>query len=144
VRNSSRSRYAVAALVDLALSQSRRPVALAEIAQRQAVSVSYLGQIFALLHQSGFVRSVRGPGGGYLLARPAEEIRVSEIFTALAAAKSVGTDNDEGDGIRAGASVSNLWLALDQEALRYLSTITIRDVANGATKTKAELPLAAE
>ncbi|MSO97983.1 MAG: Rrf2 family transcriptional regulator [Rhodospirillaceae bacterium] len=77
MRNSSRSRYAVAALVDLAQSQTRRPVALSDIAQRQDVSVSYLEQVFALLRQNGFVKSVRGPGGGYLLARAANDIRIS-------------------------------------------------------------------
>jgi Rrf2 family transcriptional regulator, iron-sulfur cluster assembly transcription factor len=131
VRNSSRSRYAVAALVDLAQSQTRRPVALAEIAQRQSVSVSYLEQVFALLRQNGFVKSVRGPGGGYLLARGAEDIRISDVFTAFAAAKTVGGESEESDGNRAGASVSGLWDALDRESLRFLSTITIKDVADG-------------
>ncbi len=131
MRNSSRSRYAVAALVDLAQSQTRRPVALAEIAQRQSVSVSYLEQVFALLRQNGFVKSVRGPGGGYLLARGAEDIRISDVFTAFAAAKTVGGESEEPDGNRAGASVSGLWDALDRESLRFLSTITIKDVADG-------------
>jgi Rrf2 family transcriptional regulator, iron-sulfur cluster assembly transcription factor len=131
VRNSSRSRYAVAALVDLAQSQTRRPVALAEIAQRQSVSVSYLEQVFALLRQNGFVKSVRGPGGGYLLARGAEDIRISDVFTAFAAAKTVGGESEESDGNRAGASVSGLWDALDRESLRFLSTITVKDVADG-------------
>jgi Rrf2 family iron-sulfur cluster assembly transcriptional regulator len=117
--------------VDLAQSQTRRPVALAEIAQRQSVSVSYLEQVFALLRQNGFVKSVRGPGGGYLLARGSEEIRVSDIFSAFAAAKSVGGDNEDSDSSRAGASVSGLWAALDRESLRFLSTVTIKDVAEG-------------
>jgi len=135
VRNSSRSRYAVAALVDLAQSQSGRPVALAEIAQRQSVSVSYLEQVFALLRQNGFVKSVRGPGGGYLLARRPEDIRVSDVFTAFAAAKTVGGDSDETEYNRAGASVAGLWAALDRESLRFLSTYSIRDVADGEAGT---------
>jgi len=142
VRNSSRSRYAVAALVDLAQSQTRRPVALAEIAQRQSVSVSYLEQVFALLRQSGFVKSVRGPGGGYLLARTPDEIRVSDIFSALAAAKTVGGDVDESETARAGASVANLWVDLDKEMLRFLGTVTIKDVA--AAGAKPNLAQAAE
>ncbi len=136
MRNSSRSRYAVAALVDLAQSQTRRPVALAEIANRQAVSVSYLEQVFALLRQGGFVKSVRGPGGGYLLSREANEIRISDIFSAFAAAKSIGTDSDADDGTnRAGASVAGLWASLDRESLRFLSTISIKDVAEGGLST---------
>lgn len=131
MRNSSRSRYAVAALVDLAQSQTRRPVALADIAQRQAVSVSYLEQVFALLRQNGFVKSVRGPGGGYLLARAPEDVRISEVFAAFASAKTVGAEGDETDAQRAGASVAGLWDALDRESLRFLSTISVRDVAEG-------------
>jgi Rrf2 family iron-sulfur cluster assembly transcriptional regulator len=118
--------------VDLAQNQTRRPVALADIANRQSVSVSYLEQVFALLRQGGFVKSVRGPGGGYLLARPPEEIRVSDVFSTLAAAKSVGGENDDADTGRAGASVAGLWQALDQEMLRFLATITIKDVVDDA------------
>jgi Rrf2 family iron-sulfur cluster assembly transcriptional regulator len=121
----------VAALVDLAQSQTKRPVALSEIADRQSVSVSYLEQVFALLRQGGFVKSVRGPGGGYLLARSPEDIRVSEVFTVLAAAKNVGGEADDGETARAGASVAGLWIALDKEMLRFLSTISIADVASG-------------
>ena len=109
-------------------------MALAEIAQRQSVSVSYLEQVFALLRQSGFVKSVRGPGGGYLLARTPDEIRVSDIFSALAAAKTVGGDVDESDTARAGASVANLWVDLDKEMLRFLGTVTIKDVAAAGAK----------
>ena len=130
MRNSSRSRYAVAALVDLAQSQTRRPVALSDIAQRQDVSVSYLEQVFALLRQNGFVKSVRGPGGGYLLVRAANDIRISDVFTALASATSVSADRDDSEGPRAGASVANLWAALDRDMMRFLSTITIRQVAD--------------
>lgn len=129
MRNSSRSRYAVAALVDLAQSSTGRPVALSEIAQRQSVSVSYLEQVFALLRQSGFVKSVRGPGGGYLLARPATDIRVAEIFAAFAAARSVGGDVDDDNG-GAGASVAHIWAAMDQEILRFLGTVSIADAAS--------------
>ena len=142
MRNSSRSRYAVAALVDLTLSKTTRPVALAEIAQRQSVSVSYLEQVFALLRQNCFVKSVRGPGGGYLLARSSDDIRVSDIFTAFASYKTVGGESDESDGSRAGATVFGLWSALDRESIRFLSTITIKDVADGnlaATKIGAKV-----
>lgn len=143
MRNSSRSRYAVAALVDLAQAQAKRPIALSEIAARQSVSVSYLEQVFALLRQGGFVKSVRGPGGGYLLAREPEAITVAEVFTTLAAAKTVGGEPDEGENARAGASVAGLWSALDKEMLRYLSTISIKDVVAGQ-EGKLGVALAAE
>jgi Rrf2 family protein len=71
------------ALVDLASQTDGRPVALAEIAERQEISLSYLEQLFAKLRRGGLVRSVRGPGGGYLLARSAEETRISDAILAV-------------------------------------------------------------
>jgi Rrf2 family iron-sulfur cluster assembly transcriptional regulator len=75
VKLSTKGRYAVMALVDLASQTDGRPVALADIAERQEISLSYLEQLFAKLRRGGLVRSVRGPGGGYLLARSADETR---------------------------------------------------------------------
>lgn len=79
----TRGRYAVMALVDLARHSDGRPVSLAEIAERQEISVSYLEQLFAKLRRCGLVRSVRGPGGGYLLAHPASETRIGDIILAV-------------------------------------------------------------
>jgi Rrf2 family iron-sulfur cluster assembly transcriptional regulator len=123
----------VAALVDLAQSQSRRPVALADIAQRQAVSVSYLEQVFALLRINGFVKSVRGPGGGYLLSRTPDEIRVSDVFTSFAASQAAADgDRDHDDVARGNTLTAKLWDTLDAETMRFLSNVTIRNVVDGA------------
>jgi len=80
---STKGRYAVMALVDLASQTDGRPVALADIAERQEISLSYLEQLFAKLRRGGLVRSVRGPGGGYLLAHAAAETRISDAILAV-------------------------------------------------------------
>ncbi|MBM3581204.1 MAG: Rrf2 family transcriptional regulator, partial [Alphaproteobacteria bacterium] len=80
---STKGRYAVMAMVDLASNSRGKPVALADVASRQEISLSYLEQLFSKLRRGGVVKSVRGPGGGYLLARPESETRVSDIILAV-------------------------------------------------------------
>ena len=80
---STKGRYAVMAMVDLAQNISGKPVNLAEISDRQAISLSYLEQLFSKLRRAGLVKSVRGPGGGYRLAERAENIRISEVILAV-------------------------------------------------------------
>jgi Rrf2 family iron-sulfur cluster assembly transcriptional regulator len=83
MRLSTKGRYAVMAMVDLARHGADGPVALADIALRQEISLPYLEQLFAKLRRSGLIRSVRGPGGGYLLARPCSSMRISDIIVAV-------------------------------------------------------------
>src|SRR3954447_10583745 len=83
VRLSTKGRYAVMAMVDLAQHSKGSPVALADIAERQEISLSYLEQLFAKLRKGGLVKSVRGPGGGYLLAHGMEGTRISDIILAV-------------------------------------------------------------
>ena len=83
MRLTTKGRYAVTAMVDLALHSEDGPVALAEIAERQMISLSYLEQLFGRMRRVGLVKSVRGPGGGYLLARPQSETTVSDIILAV-------------------------------------------------------------
>ncbi|MFW6413104.1 MAG: Rrf2 family transcriptional regulator, partial [Oceanicaulis sp.] len=80
---STKGRYAVMAMADLAVSSKDGPAPLGEIASRQEISLSYLEQLFAKLRRAGLVKSVRGPGGGYRLARPAGETRVADIMIAV-------------------------------------------------------------
>src|SRR5690625_6392756 len=80
---STKGRYAVMALVDLAANTDGRPVTLAEIAERQQISLSYLEQLFAKMRRAGLVTAIRGPGGGYLLAHPAEQTRIADIILAV-------------------------------------------------------------
>ncbi len=125
MRNGSKARYAVAALVDLALQQSRRPTALADIAQRQEISISYLEQLFARLRQAGLIRSVRGPGGGYILSRPAAEISIGEICQAV-------INNEEPQSIPGSEAVQartrSLWQLVDDETTRTLQGISLQQV----------------
>ncbi len=91
MRLSTKGRYAVMAMVDLAKHCTGRPISLAEIADRQEISLSYLEQLFSRLRKGGLVRSVRGPGGGYLLSREAADLRISDIIvvpTSLAPTSS--------------------------------------------------------
>ena len=83
MRLSTKGRYAVMAMVDLAMHSDGKPVALAAIAERQDISLSYLEQLFARLKRHALVKSVRGPGGGYMLAHGSEGTRVSDIILAV-------------------------------------------------------------
>ena len=80
---STKGRYAVMAMVDLANTSRGRPVSLSDISERQEISLSYLEQLFGKLRRGGLVKSVRGPGGGYLLNRPASETRISDVILAV-------------------------------------------------------------
>lgn len=120
------------AMVDLAHHGRGRPIALAEIADRQEISLSYLEQLFAKLRRGGLVRSVRGPGGGYLLARGAGETPISDIIHAV----------DEpiraircAPGSPAGCTLAksrclthDLWAALGDHIEAYLASVTLGDV----------------
>src|SRR5215472_5914436 len=83
MRLSTKGRYAVMAMVDLAQHSAGTPISLAEIADRQEISLSYLEQLFAMLRKGGLVKSVRGPGGGYLLAHDRGETRIADIILAV-------------------------------------------------------------
>src|ERR1700749_4867832 len=84
MRLSTKGRYAVMAMADLAQPEPpKKPVSLADIAKRQEISLSYLEQLFAKLRRGGLVKSVRGPGGGYRLNRPAGEVRISDIIVSV-------------------------------------------------------------
>lgn len=125
MRVGSKGRYAVVALVDVAENSSSRPVALADVASRQRISLSYLEQLFALLRRAGLVQASRGPGGGYRLQRAAADISVGEVFRAVAEPGSAAADNgrDWAQGPAAG-----LWAALDQNVEQFLDQATLADL----------------
>lgn len=129
---STKGRYAVTALADIALHQGDRPVPLAEISERQDISLAYLEQLFVKLRRSGIVESIRGPGGGYRLAMQPDEMRISDIMTAvderLNAMSGVGT---EGEGIATSPEARlthALWEQLSAHVHVFLSQTTIADV----------------
>lgn len=129
---STKGRYAVMAMVDLAHHSKGTPVALAEIAERQEISLSYLEQLFAKLRRGDLVRSVRGPGGGYLLARPAEETKVADIILAvdepLRATRCAPGAPWGCRPNKARCLTHELWESLGNEIHLFLSSITLADV----------------
>ena len=138
MRLSTKGRYAVMAMADLARNGADRAVSLAEIATRQEISLSYLEQLFARLRKSGLVKSVRGPGGGYRLAREACETAVAEIVLAvdepIRATRCVGAGSPKGCMIKGERCITHhLWEDLGQEIHRYLASVSLEDVIQNRT-----------
>lgn len=131
---STKGRYAVMALVDLAANDAGRPIALAEIADRQEISLSYLEQLFAKLRRGGIVTSVRGPGGGYQLAHAAEETRISDIILAVdEPIRATRCQPGQPFGCRGNQSrcmTHDLWEELGNQIYLFLSSVTVADVVS--------------
>ncbi len=131
---STKGRYAVMALVDLAHNGHDQPVSLADIADRQDISQSYLEQLFGRLRKAGLVRSVRGPGGGYLLSYPAEEMRISDVILAVDEPLRVTrcTPSSPAGCLsnRSRCLTHDLWVELGNQIQIYLASVTIGDVCN--------------
>ena len=131
---STKGRYAVMAMVDLAKHSNGHPVALADIADRQEISLSYLEQLFAKLRRGGLIRSVRGPGGGYLLARPIDATRVSDIILAVdEPIRATRCRPDSPSGCKSDRSrclTHDLWEELGNQIHLFLSSVTLEDVTN--------------
>ena len=120
MRMSTKGRFAVNALIDLALRESAGPVALASISQRQQISLSYLEQLFSRLRRDGMVESTRGPGGGYTLGRNADLISVADVVRAVDEPMDDGADEDRSLGMS-----KALWERLNAVMLAHMSTITL-------------------
>jgi len=126
MRLTTKGRYAVTAMLDLAIHAQQNPVSLNEISGRQSISLSYLEQLFAKLRRGGLVSSVRGPGGGYQLSRSSEEINVAEVVDAV---------NESMDATRCGNLANcqggekclthHLWCDLSAQIHNFLSSITL-------------------
>ncbi len=129
---STKGRYAVMALCDLATHSQDKPVALADIADRQEISLSYLEQLFAKLRRGGLVNSVRGPGGGYLLAHEAGETRISDIILSVdEPIRATRCTPGQPFGCRGNNSrcqTHDLWEELGNQIYLYLSSVTVEDV----------------
>ncbi len=132
---SAKGRYAVMALADLAAQARPGPVTLYDIAERQDISLSYLEQLFAKLRRGGLVKSVRGPGGGYMLARTPDETRIADIVLAV--------DEVPPNAIRCTPNqpfvcrrisdrclTHDLWEELGNQVFHYLQSVTLADVVN--------------
>ena len=130
---STKGRYAVMAMADIASQASEEPVSLAAIAERQRISQEYLEQLFMKLRKSGIVESARGPGGGYRLTRDPEEIRISEIVMAVD--EPLQVTRCSGDAIEGCVDghkclTHDLWSALGRQIYSFLSAVTLGDVIN--------------
>lgn len=132
MRLTTKGRFAVTAMIDLALRQDNGPVTLAAISQRQQISLSYLEQLFGKLRRNDLVESTRGPGGGYSLGRKACDITVADIITSvdepLDATHCGGKENCQGDGGR--CMTHDLWTALNERMFEFLESVTLQKLVD--------------
>ena len=140
MRLSTKGRYAVMAMADLAKrAEGGRAITLADIAQRQDISLPYLEQLFARLRRQGLVKSVRGPGGGYRLARPASETPVAEIVTAVDEPLEAVRCRSTAVGCMPGGVrclTHDLWDDLGRHIHDYLASVTLEDVVSGRLRER--------
>lgn len=131
MRLTTKGRYAVTAMLDLALHEGKGPIALAEISARQGISLSYLEQLFSRLRKQDLVSSTRGPGGGYRLGMPLEEISIASVIGAVDesvdARKCGGEKNCQGDER---CLTHELWEELSEQIYFFLNGISLSDLVN--------------
>ncbi|MEE8351894.1 MAG: Rrf2 family transcriptional regulator [Rhodospirillales bacterium] len=130
---STKGRYAVMAMVDIAAHTEGKPIALADVAERQEISLSYLEQLFGKLRRGGLVKSVRGPGGGYLLAHGADDTRISDIILAVdEPIKTTRCTPGSPVGCKSNKSrclTHDLWQELGNKIFLYLNSVSLADVS---------------
>ena len=130
MRLTTKGRFAVTALLDLALHADNGPVTLSNIAERQKISLSYLEQLFAKLRRHALVESVRGPGGGYNIGRPLAQMTVADIIIAVEepidSRQCEGRENCLGDsGVQRRCMTHDLWESLNDNVIQFLSGVTM-------------------
>lgn len=141
MRLTTKGRFAVTAMIDLAMRQHQGPVTLAGISQRQKISLSYLEQLFGKLRRHELVESTRGPGGGYSLARSAKDITVADIIFAvdepIDATSCGGTANchDEGE-----CMTHELWTNLNKKMIEYLDSVSLGELVDQQRGRDARQP----
>lgn len=126
MRLSTKGRYSVTAMLDLAIHDKAGPVTLGDISQCQGISLSYLEQLFSNLRKAGLVKGVRGPGGGYRLAKPATDISIADIISAVD--ENVDVTNCSGEGDCQGGErclTHELWTDLSQRLYKFLDNISL-------------------
>ncbi|MFK7731174.1 MAG: Rrf2 family transcriptional regulator [Pseudomonadales bacterium] len=125
----TRGRYAVTAMLDLAVNSESGPANLAKISTRQDISLSYLEQLFSLLRRRGLVKSQRGPGGGYLLAKEAEDISVAQVIAAVNEDTDVTRCGGSGNCQHGGTCLTHhLWMDLSDQIRNFLGDISLADL----------------
>jgi len=131
MRLSTKGRYAVTAMMDIALHEKQGPVTLAEISQCQGISLSYLEQLFSKLRKQGLVKGVRGPGGGYTLARPSGEISVADIIQSVDEKLDMTKCGGKGNCSNGEKCLTHqLWFDLSCNLYKFLSGIKLDQYVN--------------
>lgn len=139
MRLTTKGRFAVTAMIDLAMRDGRKPVTLADISERQKISLSYLEQLFGKLRRRELVSSVRGPGGGYQLVKKTDEVSVADIIRAvdepIDATQCGGRENckDERKCL-----THDLWASLNERIFDYLNSVTLAQLVAKAQAQAAE------
>ncbi len=129
MRLTTKGRYAVTAMLDLALHATKSPVSLADISDRQSISVSYLEQLFAKLRKRGLVLSVRGPGGGYQLAAPPKTVFVAQIIDAVDESVDATRCGGQGDCQQGATCLTHeLWSDLSTQIHTFLANISLQEL----------------
>ena len=129
MRLTTKGRFAVTAMLDIALHRGGRPVTLAGISQRQNISLSYLEQLFGRLRRHNLVDSVRGPGGGYTLARPLDKVSVADIVIAVDEPLDATQCGGKEDCLDEGRCMTHdLWSALNKKIYEYLHSVALSDL----------------
>jgi Rrf2 family protein len=133
---STKGRYALRALIDLGLHMDQGPVLRKDIAERQEISSDYIGQLFVELRKTGFIESVKGPGGGYVLAQDADKIRVGDIIRAvegpIALVQCVGSNSEDACHRMDSCVTYLLWKRLSETIEGVLDSITLKDLCDQA------------
>jgi Rrf2 family iron-sulfur cluster assembly transcriptional regulator len=139
MRLTTKGRFAVTAMIDVALNGTRGPVTLAAVSERQRISLSYLEQLFGKLRRHGLVESVRGPGGGYNLARPADQVSVADVILAvdepIDATQCGGRENCHDDRR---CMTHDLWAALNAHIFSFLRSVTLAQLVAEQRQKQAE------
>lgn len=139
MRLTTKGRFAVTAMVDLATRGGNGPVTLAGISERQKISLSYLEQLFGKLRKNNVVESVRGPGGGYCLARPANKIAIVDIIVAVDEPLDTTNCGAKGNCCDGKPCLTHdLWFGLNEKIHEYLAGVNLQQLVDGQTKSESD------
>jgi Rrf2 family iron-sulfur cluster assembly transcriptional regulator len=140
MRLTTKGRFAVTAMIDLALNNHAGPVTLADISERQKISLSYLEQLFGKLRRRSLVSSVRGPGGGYNMANPLDQVSVADIILAvdepIDATQCAGKENCKDDRK---CITHDLWTDLNRHIFDYLAAVKLSELVAKQLKTAGDV-----
>ena len=138
MRLTTKGRYAVTAMLDLAINYQNGPITLSDISKRQGISLSYLEQLFSKLRKNGLVDSARGPGGGYRLSRDANEIAVGHVITAVDEKIDVTQCGGKGDCHDGGPCLTHeLWCDLSKQIYDFLNSISLGQLVRARAEKEA-------